>query len=98
MSEAPLLLVEDFFDSPVASGASISPDGRRIAYLASEAGRVNAPCVSPMTIDATTLSDVLDHAMLMMDLVGPEHISPGADYCESARVSVDALDADRASP
>jgi dipeptidyl aminopeptidase/acylaminoacyl peptidase len=41
MSEAPLLPVGDFFDSPVASGASISPDGRRIAYLAPEAGRMN---------------------------------------------------------
>lgn len=30
-----------------------------------------------------TLSDLLDHAMHMYDLVGPEHISIGADYCES---------------
>lgn len=30
-----------------------------------------------------TLSDLLDHAMHMYDLVGPEHISLGADYCES---------------
>ena len=34
----------------------------------------------PMT---ATLSDLLDHAMYMYDLVGPEHISIGADYCES---------------
>lgn len=32
---------------------------------------------------AATLSDLLDHAMHMLDLVGPEHISIGADYCES---------------
>jgi membrane dipeptidase len=30
-----------------------------------------------------TLSDLLDHAMHMYDLVGPEHLSIGADYCES---------------
>ncbi|MEV6984770.1 membrane dipeptidase [Sphaerisporangium sp. NPDC051017] len=30
-----------------------------------------------------TLSDLLDHAIHMCDLVGPEHISIGADYCES---------------
>jgi membrane dipeptidase len=30
-----------------------------------------------------TLSDVLDHAMHMVELVGPEHVSLGADYCES---------------
>jgi membrane dipeptidase len=30
-----------------------------------------------------TLSDLLDHAMHMYELVGPEHISLGADYCES---------------
>ncbi|MFF0145722.1 membrane dipeptidase [Amycolatopsis sulphurea] len=31
----------------------------------------------------STLSDLLDHAMYMCDLVGPEHLSIGADYCES---------------
>jgi membrane dipeptidase len=30
-----------------------------------------------------TLNDLLDHAMHMYDLVGPEHIGIGADYCES---------------
>jgi membrane dipeptidase len=30
-----------------------------------------------------TLSDLLDHAMHIYDLVGPEHMSIGADYCES---------------
>lgn len=30
-----------------------------------------------------TLGDLLDHAMHMYDLVGPDHISIGADYCES---------------
>jgi membrane dipeptidase len=38
--------------------------------------------VSPDPMQAT-LSDLLDHAMHMYDLVGPEHISIGADYCES---------------
>lgn len=31
----------------------------------------------------STLGDLLDHAMHMYDLVGPEHIAIGADYCES---------------
>lgn len=30
-----------------------------------------------------TLSDLLDHAMHVYDLVGPEHMSIGADYCEA---------------
>ncbi|HVV75638.1 MAG TPA: membrane dipeptidase [Mycobacteriales bacterium] len=30
-----------------------------------------------------TLSDVLDHAMYIYDLVGPEHMCLGLDYCES---------------
>ena len=30
-----------------------------------------------------TLSDLVDHGMHMLELVGPEHISIGADYCES---------------
>jgi dipeptidyl aminopeptidase/acylaminoacyl peptidase len=33
--------VEAFFSDPVRSGATISPDGTRIAYLAPENGRVN---------------------------------------------------------
>ncbi|MEU9886063.1 prolyl oligopeptidase family serine peptidase [Sphaerisporangium sp. NPDC051011] len=33
--------VKDFFSDPVRSGASISPDGTRIAYLAPEQGRLN---------------------------------------------------------
>lgn len=41
MSGAPLLPVEDFLDSPVAPGASSSPDGRWIAHLAPEAGLMN---------------------------------------------------------
>ncbi|SEE74017.1 dipeptidase [Jiangella alba] len=38
--------------------------------------------VSPEPLKAT-LSDLLDHAMYMYDMVGPEHLSIGADYCES---------------
>jgi membrane dipeptidase len=30
-----------------------------------------------------TLSDLVDHGMHMLELVGPEHVSIGADYCES---------------
>lgn len=30
-----------------------------------------------------TLSDLLDHALHLYDLVGPEHMAVGADYCES---------------
>ncbi|WP_435108881.1 hypothetical protein [Nocardiopsis synnemataformans] len=36
-----LLTVEDLFDSPERSGASISPDGTRIAYLAPWRDRLN---------------------------------------------------------
>ncbi len=36
-----LIDVEDFFADPVFAGASISPDGTRIAYLAPEHGRMN---------------------------------------------------------
>lgn len=38
--------------------------------------------VSPDPMKAT-LSDLLDHGMHMLELVGPEHVSIGADYCES---------------
>lgn len=42
----------------------------------------------------STLSDLLDHAMHMYDLVGPEHISIGADYCESpVEMLIPVLDA-----
>ncbi|MHB9756522.1 S9 family peptidase [Streptomyces sp. BYX5S] len=40
-SAAPLIPLEDFFTSPVATAGSISPDGTRIAYLAPEQGRLN---------------------------------------------------------
>lgn len=36
-----LIGVEEFFADPAFSGASISPDGERIAYLAPEGGRAN---------------------------------------------------------
>lgn len=39
--EVPRLAVEEFFDSPVRTGASISPDGTRIAYLAPWRERLN---------------------------------------------------------
>ncbi|MEU5561108.1 S9 family peptidase [Streptomyces globisporus] len=38
---APLIPLEDFFRSPVATAGSISPDGTRIAHLAPEEGRLN---------------------------------------------------------
>lgn len=41
MTPAPLIPTEDFFENPAASGATISPDGTRIAYLAPEKGRLN---------------------------------------------------------
>jgi hypothetical protein len=41
MSLPPLIAVEDLFADPVFSGASISPDGSRLAYLAPKDGRVN---------------------------------------------------------
>ncbi|MFC7329760.1 alpha/beta fold hydrolase [Marinactinospora rubrisoli] len=37
----PLVDVEEFFADPVFSGATISPDGTRIAYLAPKYGRTN---------------------------------------------------------
>jgi len=37
----PLIDVEEFFADPVFSGASISPDGTRLAYLAPAHGRTN---------------------------------------------------------
>ena len=39
--QPPLIDVEEFFADPVFSGASISPDGTRIAYLAPAHGRTN---------------------------------------------------------
>ena len=36
-----LITVEDLFDSPVREGATISPDGTRIAYLAPWKDRLN---------------------------------------------------------
>ncbi|MFF2852555.1 S9 family peptidase [Streptomyces sp. NPDC058001] len=41
MTPAPVIPIEDFFKSPVATGGSISPDGTEIAYLAPEQGRMN---------------------------------------------------------
>ncbi|WPB87791.1 S9 family peptidase [Streptomyces malaysiensis] len=41
MTLAPIVPIEDFFKSPVATGGSISPDGTKIAYLAPEQGRLN---------------------------------------------------------
>ncbi|MEV0248840.1 alpha/beta fold hydrolase [Nocardia sp. NPDC050712] len=42
MTEKPKLIdVEEFFANPKFSGASISPDGTRIAYLAPQYGRTN---------------------------------------------------------
>lgn len=38
---APLIPTEDFFADPAAAGATISPDGARLAYLAPEGGRMN---------------------------------------------------------
>jgi Tol biopolymer transport system component len=39
--QATLIPLEDFFSDPVSSGASLSPDGTRIAYLAPKDGRRN---------------------------------------------------------
>ncbi|MFG3257594.1 alpha/beta fold hydrolase [Streptomyces sp. NPDC048172] len=39
--EVPRLAVEDFFGAPARTGAAISPDGTRIAYLAPWKGRLN---------------------------------------------------------
>ena len=39
MSLPPLIAVEDLFADPLFSGASISPDGKRLAYLAPKYGR-----------------------------------------------------------
>ena len=39
--QPPLIDVEEFFADPVFSGASISPDGTRLAYLAEAHGRTN---------------------------------------------------------
>jgi Tol biopolymer transport system component len=36
-----ILTVEDLFDSPVRAGATISPDGTKIAYLAPWKNRLN---------------------------------------------------------
>jgi dipeptidyl aminopeptidase/acylaminoacyl peptidase len=41
MTRPALLSVEDLFDSPVRAGATISPDGTRIAYLAPWKNRLN---------------------------------------------------------
>lgn len=41
MVGAPRIPTESFFDNPVAASASISPDGRRIAYLAPKHDRMN---------------------------------------------------------
>lgn len=41
MSRAPLLPLRDFFDDPVRTEARISPDGKRLAYLAPLDGRLN---------------------------------------------------------
>lgn len=41
MNPAPIIPTEAFFENPVATGASISPDGKRIAYLAPGQSRLN---------------------------------------------------------
>lgn len=41
MPPAPIIPTQAFFEDPVATGASISPDGKRIAYLAPEQNRLN---------------------------------------------------------
>lgn len=41
MTVPPLISVEDFFGPPVRSGATMSPDGNRMAFLAPRKNRLN---------------------------------------------------------
>jgi dipeptidyl aminopeptidase/acylaminoacyl peptidase len=40
-SKPPAIPLKDFFDNPKISGAAISPDGKRLAFLSSENNRLN---------------------------------------------------------
>ena len=41
VSQPPEIPLKDFFDNPKISGAAISPDGRRLAFLSPENNRLN---------------------------------------------------------
>ena len=53
MSTPELLSLEEFFGPPVRSGAAISPDGEKIAFLAPWENRLNV-WVQDLAADAST--------------------------------------------